>query len=192
MADVPSAPYIDAGARLLLAELPAPRKALFLDRDGVINADHGYVHTPERTDWVPGIFDLAARAWNHGFLVIVVTNQAGIARGYYDELQFYRYTQWVHEQFAARGAPLLATYHCPHHPDAGLGELKIACSCRKPQPGMLLQAAQDWDICLASSLLVGDKESDIEAARLAGVGQAFRVEDGDWGSTLEWMARAAA
>ncbi|MEG3789790.1 HAD family hydrolase [Lysobacter sp. CCNWLW3] len=190
MAYASSAPYIDPGAQLLLADVPAPHKALFLDRDGVINTDHGYVHTPERTDWVPGIFDLAAQARSCGFLVVVVTNQAGIARGYYDEAQFYRYTQWVHEQFASRGAPLLATYFCPHHPDAGLGELKMACSCRKPQPGMLLQAAQDWDIRPASSVLVGDQASDIEAARLAGLGQAFRVEGGDWGPALDWIARA--
>lgn len=162
-------PYFDSGWAQLLARSPLPRKALFLDRDGVINVNHGYVHTPERTEWVPGIFDLVAAAQRSGYLVVVVTNQAGIGRGYYDEDAFLRYTAWVHAQFAAKGTPLLATYWCPHHPDAGLGSYRAACSCRKPEAGMLLGAMHAFDIEPGASLMLGDSETDLKAARAAGV-----------------------
>ena len=154
---------------------PGPHRALFLDRDGVINVNHGYVHTPERTDWVPGIFERARAARAAGRVLVVVTNQAGIARGYYDRARFEDYTRWMHERFAREGAPLLATYYCPHHPDAGIGELKVACGCRKPAPGMLLEAARRHRLDLAASVMLGDKPSDAEAARNAGVGRYVPV-----------------
>ena len=115
-------PYLDPRADAVLASAPTPRKALFLDRDGVINANHGYVHSAESTEWLPGIFELVAQAQLHGMVVIVVTNQAGIGRGYYSEDEFLAYTAWMHAQFAQRGTPLLATFWCPHHPDAGSGK----------------------------------------------------------------------
>ncbi|WP_447585104.1 D-glycero-alpha-D-manno-heptose-1,7-bisphosphate 7-phosphatase [Pseudoxanthomonas mexicana] len=187
MAIAPLAPYTDPAAPSLLRTLPAPRKALFLDRDGVINVNHGYVHTPEQTDWVAGIFELVEHAHAAGFVPVVVTNQAGIARGYYDEAQFERYTCWMHECFAQRGTPLLATYHCPHHPEAGLGEWKVACGCRKPEPGMLLQASRDWKLDLSLSVLVGDQRSDIEAAGRAGVRTAFLLGDVGFGDVMRWL-----
>lgn len=146
------------------------RRVLFLDRDGVINVDHGYVHTPARTDWVPGIFELGARARRAGLDLVVVTNQAGIARGFYTEDAFLAYTAWVHEEFERRGVPLLATYHCPHHPTAGDGELTRECDCRKPRPGLILRAAREWGIDLRRSILIGDKPSDARAGHEAGVG----------------------
>lgn len=176
------APYVDPEADTLLASHPGPRRALFLDRDGVINRNHGYVHTPETTDWLPGIFERVRAASHAGYLPIVVTNQAGIGRGYYDEAAFLNYTAWVHARFAERGAPLLATYWCPHHPEAGLGEYLVACACRKPQPGMLLAAMREFGLDLSASALVGDAESDLEAARIAGVWKFRRVaEDEEWG-----------
>lgn len=141
------------------------RRALFLDRDGVINADYGYVHTPERTDWVDGIFDLGRRAQALGLALVVVTNQAGIARGYYTESQFQQYTRWMVERFGEQGIDVLAVYHCPHHPDFG-----PPCECRKPEPGMILRAARDHHLDLAQSTLLGDKMSDIQAADSAGIG----------------------
>jgi len=141
----------------------------------VINVDHGYVHTPEGTDWMPGIFDLVRDANRAGVLVIVVTNQAGIARGLYSEAQFIDYTEWVHREFASRDAHLCATYYCPHHPEAGRGEYHRVCGCRKPAPGLLLAAGHDYGIDLASSRLIGDKSSDIMAAEAAGVGDALLV-----------------
>jgi D-glycero-D-manno-heptose 1,7-bisphosphate phosphatase len=153
------------------------RKVLFLDRDGVINVDHGYVHTAAQTQWVPGIFELCAAARDAGYAPIVVTNQAGIARGYYTEAQFVAYTRWVHGQFAQRGVPLLATYYCPHHPQAGIGAYRVACDCRKPGPGMLLAAAKDFGLRLGECVLIGDMPSDLQAAAAAGVGTARLLAD---------------
>lgn len=153
------------------------RKVLFLDRDGVINVDRGYVHTAVQTQWVPGIFELCGAARDAGYALIVVTNQAGIARGYYTEAQFVAYTRWVHEQFAQRGVPLLATYYCPHHPEAGTGIYRVECDCRKPRPGMLLAAAKDFDLRLRECLLIGDMPSDQQAAVAAGIGKAWLLGD---------------
>jgi D-glycero-D-manno-heptose 1,7-bisphosphate phosphatase len=150
-------------------------RALFLDRDGVINVNHGYVHTPEQTEWVPGIFDLARAARGAGFVLIVVTNQAGIARGYYTLEQFECYTRWVHEQFALEGAPLLATCYCPHHPDAGIGDLRVECDCRKPKSGMLDEAVKRWRIDPGASVMLGDHAADMEAATRAGLGLGVLV-----------------
>jgi D-glycero-D-manno-heptose 1,7-bisphosphate phosphatase len=146
------------------------RRVLFLDRDGVINVDHAYVHKPSATEWVPGIFDLARRAHAAGLERVVITNQAGIARGYFDEATFLAYMAWITEAFKLEGCPLLAVYFCPHHPKAGVGALRVDCECRKPAPGMILNAAREWDIDLANSWLVGDKAGDVEAGLAAGVG----------------------
>lgn len=167
-------PFLDPRAGALLARWGAPRRALFLDRDGVVNIDHGYVHTPERTEFLPGIFARVRAAIADGAMAIVVTNQAGIGRGYYDEAAFLEYTAWLHRRFAEEDAPLLATYWCPHHPQAGLGDYRVACACRKPQPGMLLAARARFRIDMAGSTMIGDKDSDMEAARAAGV--AHRVQ----------------
>lgn len=150
--------------------------ALLLDRDGVININHGYVHSPDQTDWVPGIFDFCRAAVAAGYRPIVVTNQAGIARGFYDEAQFALYSRWVHEEFALQGVEILATYYCPHHPDAGMGAYRIQCNCRKPAPGMLLAAAHDLGVDLAASIMIGDKTSDMRAGDAAGVGTLLLLD----------------
>jgi len=161
------------------------RKALFLDRDGVINVNHGYVHTAAKTDWVEGIFELCKAARQAAYTLVVVTNQAGIARGYYSKEEFLEYTRWMHAEFAARGAPLAATYYCPHHPQGMLEQYRMECTCRKPGPAMILAAANALDINLAESLLVGDKPSDMVAAKAAGMGYALLLsayhERGDKG-----------
>lgn len=184
MSTVPlRAPYLDPAAPALLARAPVPRRALFLDRDGVINRDHGYVHTAEATDWVPGIFALIASAHRLGYLPIVVTNQAGIARGYYDEAGFLEYTGWLHRRFAEHGAPLLATFWCPHHPQAGVGSYRVECDCRKPRPGMLQAAIAQFGLDPAASRLLGDMPTDLAAAATAGV-PARRLDPSDWGAPL--------
>ncbi|TAN03675.1 MAG: HAD family hydrolase [Rhodanobacteraceae bacterium] len=151
------------------------RRALFLDKDGVINVDHVYVCTPERTDFISGIFGLCRAATAHGYLNVVVTNQAGIARGYYAERDFLSYMDWVRDEFRKHGAQLDAVYHCPHHPRHGIGEYLRDCECRKPKPGMVLAAQRELGVDLAGSLLLGDKPSDLEAGKAAGVGRCIEM-----------------
>jgi D-glycero-D-manno-heptose 1,7-bisphosphate phosphatase len=150
--------------------MASKRPALFLDRDGVVNIDHGYVCKPENFDFVTGIFDLVATANSFGYLVVIVTNQAGIGRGYYTEDDFHALTKWMRAQFISRGARVDAVYFCPDHPEHGLGAYKRESIFRKPGPGMLLQAAKELGVDLSISLLVGDKDSDIQAGVTAGVG----------------------
>lgn len=151
------------------------RRALFLDRDGVINVDTGYVHCRERFEFVEGIFDLVRHAVTSGFLVIVITNQAGIGRGYYTEREFHDLMAWVAEQFAMQGGRIDGVYFCPFHPEHGVGEYRKDSDLRKPAPGMLLAAAADFDIDLAHSVMIGDTEADMQAARRAGVGACLLV-----------------
>jgi D-glycero-D-manno-heptose 1,7-bisphosphate phosphatase len=146
------------------------RRALFLDRDGVINRDHAYVHTIEDFEFIGGIFELARAATERDYALIVVTNQAGIGRGLYAETQFHALTAWMLERFEENGARIAGVYFCPHHPTHGIGTYSRACDCRKPQPGMLLAAQREHDLDLGASLLVGDKWSDIDAGIRAGVG----------------------
>jgi D-glycero-D-manno-heptose 1,7-bisphosphate phosphatase len=180
-------PYVDERARERLAQMPAPRRALFLDRDGVINVDTGHPHRADQIEWLPGIFELVRAAWADGYVPIVVTNQAGIAKGYYDEAAFLELTRWIHAAFEQAGAPLLATYYCPHHAEGLVRLLRGKCACRKPEPGLLLQAIADWDIDPGLSMLLGDKDSDIEAARRAGVADARLVA-----GAQEWRALVPA
>ncbi|EEA01519.1 D,D-heptose 1,7-bisphosphate phosphatase [Burkholderia sp. H160] len=154
------------------------RRALFLDRDGVINEDFGYVHREEDCVFIGGVFDLVRTANRAGYLVAVVTNQAGIARGYYTEAQFRDFMQWMQRQFLSRGARIDRVYYCPHHPEAGVGELRKTCACRKPRPGMLESACGEFDLDMQASILVGDKESDMDAAQRAGVGRRYLLAPG--------------
>ncbi len=148
-----------------------PRPALFLDRDGVINIDHAYVHRREDFEFVDGIFDLVRTARERGYLVFVVTNQAGIGRGKYTEADFHTLTEWMSCEFAARGAAIDKVYFCPYHAEHGLGVYKQESPFRKPNPGMILQAAQEFDVNLAASVLLGDMETDLQAGAAAGVGR---------------------
>lgn len=158
---------------------PVGGGALFLDRDGVINVDHGYVHRVEDFEFVPGIFELVRGARELGLLPVVVTNQAGIGRGMYTEADFQALTRWMSGRFDAAGAPLAAVYHCPTHPTAGIGPYRVPSPMRKPNPGMLLAARDDLGIELARSALVGDKGSDIAAGRAAGVPLLLWLRGGD-------------
>jgi D-glycero-D-manno-heptose 1,7-bisphosphate phosphatase len=143
--------------------------ALFLDRDGVINVDHAYVYRPGDFDFVPGIFELCQYAQEKGYKIIVVTNQAGIGRGYYSENDFHSLTEWMCEEFEKEGIQVLDVFFCPYHPIGGVGSYKRYSDCRKPEPGMILEAQKRHDLSLERSVLVGDKESDIEAGLSAGI-----------------------
>lgn len=153
----------------MTARAPVRRPAAFLDRDGVVNLDRGYVHRREDFDFVPGVLDGARRLHALGYALVVVTNQSGIGRGLYTERDFDALSGWMSERFAEAGAPLAGVYHCPHHPTEATGRYLTACACRKPAPGLLMRAAQELGLDLAASALFGDRASDLEAGRAAGV-----------------------
>ncbi len=145
------------------------RPALFLDRDGVVNEEINYLHKIEDVRWCDGIFDLCRTAKAKGYALVVITNQAGIGRGYYTEADFHTLMNWMKAEFIKQNCPLDGVYFCPHHPEKGQGNYKRDCDCRKPKPGMILQAAKELDIDLSQSLMVGDKQSDLQAAKAAGI-----------------------
>ena len=141
---------------------------MFLDRDGVINHDYGYVHKKKNFHFIEGIFDLVSYAVKRGYEIVVVTNQAGIAHGFYTERDFHELTSWMKDVFSLNKAPISKVFYCPNHPD-GIGRYRKVDSNRKPGPGMLLKAKDELDLDLSSSILVGDKISDILAGHTAGV-----------------------
>jgi D-glycero-D-manno-heptose 1,7-bisphosphate phosphatase len=144
----------------------------------VINEEHGYVHRREAFQFQPGIFELCRAAQELGYLLVVVTNQAGIARGYYTEAEFLELTAWMVASFAEQQVYIARVYHCPYHPVHGVGVYKCDSPDRKPKPGMLLRAQKDFSLDLSSSILIGDKLSDIQAAQAAGVGKAIMLRSG--------------
>lgn len=151
-------------------------KAAFLDRDGVINRDLGYIHRVEDFHFMPGIFKACAGLQEAGFRLFVVTNQAGIAKGFYTPEQMHTLHAWMREQLGLRGIRIEKVYHCPHHPAGIVPEYAGSCVCRKPKPGMLLAARDEFGVDLANSLMVGNAESDIEAGRAAGVAATILVD----------------
>jgi D-glycero-D-manno-heptose 1,7-bisphosphate phosphatase len=150
-------------------------RALFLDRDGVVNVEVGYLHRAEEVQFVDGIFALCRTAMKLGYKLIVVTNQAGIARGYYAEADFQALMLWMREALRAEGVELDAVYHCPFHPEHGIGEYKREHEDRKPGPGMLRRGAVEFGLSLTESVMVGDRCSDVAAANAAGLRQAFLI-----------------
>jgi D-glycero-D-manno-heptose 1,7-bisphosphate phosphatase len=152
------------------------RKAAFLDRDGVINKDTGYVHRWEDFEFVPGAIEGMKKLQDAGYALIIVTNQSGLARGFYSEDEYLQLMQALRQHLASHGVYLTGTYHCPHHPKGTVPDISMDCNCRKPAPGMLIQAARELGLSLPDSILIGDQPSDIGAARAAGVGRAYLVE----------------
>jgi D-glycero-D-manno-heptose 1,7-bisphosphate phosphatase len=162
-----------------MSDRPAGQRspALFLDRDGVINVDHGYVHRIEDVAFMPGIFDLARfAARDLRWQIVVATNQSGIGRGYFDEAAYRTLTDWMCDRFREEGAAIAGVYHCPFHPEHGVGAYRVDHDWRKPKPGMLLQAAADLSLDLARSALVGDRLSDMAAAAAAGIPMRIRLD----------------
>jgi D-glycero-D-manno-heptose 1,7-bisphosphate phosphatase len=135
-------------------------KALFIDRDGVINEDTGYPYKPEHIRFNEAIFPLCKLASQKGYLLIVITNQAGVAKGKFTEQDVVALHEWMSGEFAKRGISIARFYYCPHHPEAAVPEYRLACSCRKPRPGMIERAAKELNIDIKKSLVVGDKPSD--------------------------------
>lgn len=155
-------------------------KALFLDRDGVINYDPGYVYRIEDFEFMPRIFEALAGFMMLGYEIFVVTNQSGIGRGYYSEDDFAKLSKYMIDEFKSYGIEIKKIYHCPHTPSDD-------CNCRKPKPGMILQALNEHNIDPQASLIIGDKPSDLEAARKAGVKSGYLIgqNDGEFKSVLE-------
>jgi D-glycero-D-manno-heptose 1,7-bisphosphate phosphatase len=145
------------------------RPAAFLDRDGVLNVDRGYVSRREDFAWIAGAPEAVRLLNAAGYRVIVVTNQSGIARGLYSEADMQRLHDFMRAELARHGAHIDAIYYCPHHPQGTVARYTQACRCRKPGPGMLEAAARDWPIDRAGSFLIGDKEADMQAAAAFGI-----------------------
>ena len=148
------------------------KKALFLDRDGVINVEKDYLYKIEDFEFISGIIELCKHYQTLGYIIVVVTNQSGIARGYYSERDFTLLTSWMINKFAENGIAIAKVYHCPHHETIS-GE----CDCRKPMPGMLLDAKKDLNIDLEQSIIIGDKERDIEAGINAGLKENYLFDE---------------
>jgi len=146
--------------------------ALFLDRDGTINIDKGYVYSIKDIEFQPGIFELVKEYAQKGYLIFIVTNQSGIARGLYTEIDYLQLTNEIAAAFLKRGITIEKVYHCPHHP-----EITGECSCRKPNPGMIIEAIQEYNIDPLASVLIGDSERDLLAGERAGIGKNLYIQD---------------
>ena len=143
-------------------------RAVFLDRDGTINVEKEYLHRPEEFEFIPGAPEAIRLLRSAGFRVIVVTNQSGVARGYYDEEAVTTLHRHLDAELARLNTGVDAYYFCPHHPQEGVGAYRTDCDCRKPLPGMLFQATRDFSLDLAGSYIIGDKVADVEAGLAAG------------------------
>ena len=146
-------------------------KVVFLDRDGVINKEVGYLHKIEDFEFIDGVFDACLDFQSSGYKIIIVTNQSGIERGYYSEEDFQMVTKWMLNQFKQHNIQILDVFFCPHGPDSN-------CDCRKPKPGMFLEAREKYSINMHNSWMIGDKEADIQAANSAGISNTVLVKSG--------------
>ncbi|WP_244968407.1 D-glycero-beta-D-manno-heptose 1,7-bisphosphate 7-phosphatase [Rosenbergiella australiborealis] len=154
------------------------KPAIFLDRDGTINLDHGYVHTSDDFQFIDGVIDAMIELKKMGYLLVLITNQSGIARGLFTEEQFMHLTEWMDWSLADRGVDLDGIYFCPHHPQAAVETYRQDCECRKPKSGMFLDAKAEFDIDMSASYMIGDKKEDMLAALAAGVGHKILVRTG--------------
>ena len=150
-------------------------KAAFLDRDGVVNVDKGYVYKIDDFQFIEGIFDLCRLFQDRQYKIVIISNQSGIARGYYTIDQLKELTGWMRNRFEDQDVFISKFYFCPHHPVDGIGKFKKECNCRKPNPGMILRAQKEMQLNLGKSLLVGNQLSDIDAGKNAGVIRKYLI-----------------
>ena len=163
-----------------------PRPALFLDRDGVINIDRNYIYRVEDFEWVEGAVNVIKRFNDKGWWVFVVTNQSGIARGYYTEEQMQTLHDWLQAELAKRDAKIDQIYHCPFHEEGTIPRYTKDSYDRKPKPGMLIRAMTDFPVIKERSFLIGDKQADLEAAKAAGV-RGFLFSGGNLSHFADWV-----
>jgi D-glycero-D-manno-heptose 1,7-bisphosphate phosphatase len=166
----------------------AMQRCVFLDRDGVINRDTGYVGRWENFEYLPRVVEALRALAAAGWRLVVVTNQSGIARGFYTEEDFLELSRRMTADLASRGVAIEAVYHCPHLPGATVARYARDCDCRKPMPGLILRAGRELGIDLAASVFVGDKKSDMQAAAAAGVGRRIFVAAGRDAAELGGLA----
>jgi len=145
------------------------RQAVFFDRDGVLNVDHGYIYCQQDFEWMPGAIEAIRFLNDHNYQVFVITNQSGIARGFYKEEDVQLLHQFMNEELQKQGAHIDAFYYCPHHVDGTVAKYQTSCACRKPKPGMIHRALEEWAVDSKHSFIIGDKPSDVEAAKAAGI-----------------------
>lgn len=163
------------------------RKAVFFDRDGVLNVDKAYLYKIEELEWVDGAVEAVAYLTRMGYLVFVVTNQSGIARGYYTVAEMETLHRHMAAEIAAGGGKIEKFYYCPHLPTGTVAEYAVDCACRKPKPGLILQALREYAVDTEKSFLIGDKKRDVEAAEAAGI-KGYLFEQGD---LLDFVKRIA-
>lgn len=166
-----------ASVRIEERKMAGKNKAIFLDRDGTLNIDYGYVHHIDDFQFIDGVIATLRKLKQQGYLLVVVTNQSGIARGYFTEQQFLQLTEWMDWSLAEQDVELDGIYYCPHHPE-GKGEYRQHCDCRKPQAGMLFDAIEALDIDPRQSLMVGDKMEDMLAGKNANIALNVLVKSG--------------
>lgn len=154
------------------------KPAVFIDRDGVINVDHGYVSNVDDFEYIDGVFEATKALKDLGYLLVLVTNQSGIARGYYTEKQFLTLTEWMDWNFVDKGVEFDGLYYCPHHPEGSVAKYAQVCDCRKPATGMFVSAQEELDIDMSKSVMIGDKADDMRAAMAAGVNTKILVRSG--------------
>ena len=147
-------------------------KTIFLDRDGVINEEVNYLYQIEKIKFIDGVFEACLYFQKLNYKIIIVSNQSGIARGYYSEEDYKKLTAWILNQFEQKSISILDTFYCPHGPDS-------KCNCRKPKPGMLIDAKHKHNISMEESWMIGDKETDITAAKIAGIRNTILVRSGN-------------
>lgn len=152
-------------------------KAAFLDRDGVINRDHGYMYKIEDFEFLDGVFEACRRLNALDYRIVIVTNQSGIGRGYFSEADFQRLNDWMLARFAQEGITITGVYYCPYHPEHGIGEYRRESSYRKPGPQMIVDAARDYGLDLRASFIAGDSLRDIQAGQAAGLGACYFIGD---------------
>ena len=146
-------------------------KTIFLDRDGVINKEVGYLFRIADFEFIEGVFDACLYFQQLDYKIIIISNQSGIARGYYNENDYQKLTEWMLGQFIDNGINILDTFYCPHGPES-------LCECRKPKPGMLIEAQYRYNIIMKDSWMIGDSERDIKAANAAGISNTVLVRSG--------------
>lgn len=153
-------------------------KAVFFDRDGVLNVDKAYLYKIDELEWIDGALEAIAYLMRSGYLVFVVTNQSGIARGYYTVAEMEKLHRYMADTAANSGGKIEKFYYCPHLPEGSVAEYAVDCACRKPKPGLILQALAEYDIDVDKSFLIGDKKRDVEAAEAAGI-KGYLFEKGN-------------